>query len=89
MILILFFWCEIIRIKYISELKISPGKIKNIQGSDEDLYSLYNSAAAFIFPSSHEGFGLPIIESMKAECPVVCSDIPVFFADGATELSQS
>ena len=74
-------------LKYISELKISPGKIKNIQGSDEDLYSLYNSAAAFIFPSSHEGFGLPIIESMKAECPVVCSDIPVFreIADGAAE----
>ena len=51
------------------------------------MYSLYNSAAAFIFPSSHEGFGLPIIESMKAECPVVCSDIPVFreIADGAAE----
>ena len=50
------------------------------------LYSLYNSAAA-LYSHHLRGFGLPIIESMKVECPVVCSDIPVFreIADGAAE----
>ncbi|UUC46280.1 glycosyltransferase family 4 protein [Flavobacterium cerinum] len=32
---------------------------------------LYNFANAFIYPSSYEGFGIPIIEAMKAGCPVL------------------
>lgn len=36
--------------------------------------ALYHHARAFVFLSSYEGFGMPILEAMAAECPVVCSN---------------
>jgi glycosyltransferase involved in cell wall biosynthesis len=41
--------------------------------SDEDLPSLYAGAELFAFPSLYEGFGLPVLEAMASEVPVVCS----------------
>lgn len=45
---------------------------------DFELGGLYAGADLFVFPSKYEGFGLPIIEAMKAGAPVACSNIPVF-----------
>ena len=45
--------------------------------SDDELISLYNRAACFIFPSIYEGFGLPPLEAMSCGCAVLASDIPV------------
>ena len=45
--------------------------------SDDELLTLYNQAAAFVFPSIYEGFGLPPIEAMHCGCPVLAADIPV------------
>lgn len=44
---------------------------------DSVLAELYSSAACFIYPSLYEGFGLPPIEAMHFDCPVLVSDIPV------------
>lgn len=33
--------------------------------SDEDLLALYNLCTVFVFPSWHEGFGLPVLEAMS------------------------
>ena len=41
---------------------------------EEDLVAIYQSADALIFPSTLEGFGLPLLEAMAAGCPVVSSD---------------
>jgi glycosyltransferase involved in cell wall biosynthesis len=41
--------------------------------SKEDLAAYYRSAAALVFPSFHEGFGIPIVEAMASGCPVITS----------------
>jgi mannosyltransferase len=46
---------------------------------DKRLNELYNHAAALIYPSSYEGFGIPVLEAQKAGCPVIAlntSSIP-------------
>jgi glycosyltransferase involved in cell wall biosynthesis len=39
----------------------------------EDLRALYQGASLFVFPSLHEGFGLPVHEAMASGIPVVTS----------------
>lgn len=40
-----------------------------------DLYELFESAEAFVYPSRFEGFGIPVLEALTAGIPVACSDI--------------
>jgi alpha-1,3-rhamnosyl/mannosyltransferase len=39
----------------------------------EELPVLYAGAAAFVYPSLYEGFGLPVLEAMSCGIPVVCT----------------
>ncbi len=41
----------------------------------EELYALFRDAAAFLYPSTFEGFGLPVLEALAAGLPTACSDI--------------
>jgi glycosyltransferase involved in cell wall biosynthesis len=40
-----------------------------------ELYDLYTRAWAFLYPSTFEGFGMPVLEAMAAGIPTGCSDI--------------
>lgn len=46
--------------------------------SDDALGALYNRAFCFVYPSDSEGFGLPLLEAMRAGCPIVCANLSVF-----------
>jgi glycosyltransferase involved in cell wall biosynthesis len=50
--------------------------------SDEELKSLYRNASLFVFPSTDEGFGNPLLEAMFVGTPVICSFIQVFHEVG-------
>lgn len=39
-----------------------------------ELNSLYNRALCLLYPSSYEGFGIPVVEAMQAGCPVVAAN---------------
>ncbi len=40
-----------------------------------EIVNLYTKASALVFPSFHEGFGLPPLEGMSCGCPVVVSNV--------------
>ena len=56
---------EKFNIHYSSDFSISP----------EQLASEYTNADLILFPSTYEGFGLPVIEGFQAERPVITSNI--------------
>lgn len=61
-------------ISKINQLGFKDGFVQQVGGSDEVLASLYANALCFVYPSLYEGFGLPPLEAMAAECPVVSSN---------------
>ena len=42
--------------------------------TDDEMILFYNLCELFVFPSWHEGFGLPILEAMSCGAPVICSN---------------
>ena len=79
----------------IEELGMST-RVLHCSGSDDVLASLYRNSVALVYPSLYEGFGIPPLEAMRLECPVitsyrasipeVCGDV-VFFIDPTSEIS--
>lgn len=49
-------------------------RMTQLSGSDETLANLYKFAQAFVYPSTYEGFGLPLLEAMHYGCPVAASN---------------
>lgn len=62
------------------------GKVSQRDVDDEMLQASYRHAHMFIYPSLYEGFGMPPLEAMAADCPVVCmavSSMPEVCGDAA------
>ena len=53
---------------------VKEQNIIQISGNDETLANLYTHASALIYPSLYEGFGLPLLEAMSFQCPVICGN---------------
>lgn len=60
----------------VSELECLDN-IFHIPGNDRELSRLYAGAAALVYPSLYEGFGLPPLEAMAHGCPVIAGHIAV------------
>src|SRR5262245_25695204 len=59
----------------------SRGRVSRVE-----LVELYRGAAAVVFPSLYEGFGMPVVEAMACGCPVACSNttsLPEIAGDAA------
>lgn len=59
--------------------------------SEQNLNELYNKAFCLLYPSSYEGFGIPILEAMQAGCPVIAintSSIPEVAGNAALLLNN-
>ena len=62
-------------IKLLKELGLEVNReLLFFSGDDDLLFYLYKNAQAFIYPSLYEGFGIPPLEAMACNCPVICSD---------------
>lgn len=59
-------------LEYISKYNIKFKILSNVENSK--LNEIYNESFCLLYPSSYEGFGIPVIEAMKAGCPVVALD---------------
>lgn len=47
--------------------------VSHANGDDRELSRYYRHAAALVYPSLYEGFGLPPVEAMSFGCPIVAS----------------
>jgi len=56
------------------KLGLVNGQVIQLAGDDQLLAKAYSRASAFVFPSLYEGFGIPPLEAMSHDCPVVCSN---------------
>jgi glycosyltransferase involved in cell wall biosynthesis len=66
---------------------VRPGHV-----SDEKLPALFSGATVFAYPSFFEGFGLPPLEAMACEVPVICSGVtslPEVVGDAAVTVDPS
>jgi glycosyltransferase involved in cell wall biosynthesis len=61
-------------ISMMREFHLTTAEIVYERGDDMVLAQRYRDAAAFIYPSLYEGFGIPPLEAMSAGCPVIASD---------------
>ena len=70
----------------IDGLGFSDDQVRQVSGEDGILASLYSRARAFVYPSLYEGFGLPPLEAMAHNCPVISSNrssMPEVIGDAA------
>ena len=61
--------------KKVEELNLKSKIIFTGYVRGKDLSFLYCAAICFVYPSLHEGFGLPVLEAMACGCPVVASNV--------------
>jgi glycosyltransferase involved in cell wall biosynthesis len=58
---------------YTKHINIEGVTVITARTPQKDLSVWYSGALAFVFPSLHETFGMPILEAMACGCPVITS----------------
>lgn len=75
-----------VEINEIKRLDLSQHVLSLGNVTQAHLSALYESAYCLVYPSVHEGFGMPLIEAMQHSCPVIAcnaSCIPEITLDAA------
>lgn len=75
-----------------SECGLKPEQVVQISGDDSLLSAAYKNAVALVYPSLYEGFGIPPLEAMSLNCPVICantSSIPEVVRDSGLYFDPS
>lgn len=61
-------------VSHINSLGFSENQVQHVSGNDALLGKYYSTARAFVYPSLYEGFGIPPLEAMAHNCPVISSN---------------
>ena len=69
-------------LKFMKENKMKNNIIFLILDSVNDLSDIYKKAKCLVYPSIYEGFGIPIIEGLYSQIPVITIDKPIFRETG-------
>jgi len=64
--------------KLISNMNLNDNICLLTDLSNDEVRSAYSNCALLAFPSSYEGFGIPILEAMVAKKPMVLSELKIF-----------
>lgn len=70
-------------------LGLKPAALRHVQPDDHELAKLYAGAIGLVYASLFEGFGIPPLEAMMCNCPVIASDsgsIPEVVGDAALKI---
>lgn len=65
-------------LQLMNSLDIADHFIQYFVCDDQDFYSIYHHAIAFVYTSEYEGFGIPILEAYQADCPVLLNNASCF-----------
>lgn len=58
----------------LKKYNIKKNKFQFVNGTNNDLKYYYKNVRIFIYPSRYEGFGIPLVESMRMGCPIISSN---------------
>ncbi len=72
----------------IRDLRLADDVVVRDYATHHEMPFVYNAADLFIYPSSYEGFGMPVLESMACGTPTIALDNSAFpeFAGGVAHL---
>ncbi len=65
-------------IQLFESLGIKDRMVHRFVQTRQELFDLYHYAITFVYPSKYEGFGIPILEAYKADCPVMLNRVSCF-----------
>lgn len=74
--------------KEIEDLGLRNDVVEVGYAAHEEIVLAYNACDVFVYPSSYEGFGMPVLEAMACGAPVIALDNTAFpeFAGGVARL---
>ncbi len=74
----------------VKSLGVEDAVVQREFATHEELIDIYRAADLFVYPSSYEGFGIPVLEAMACGVPAIALNNSAFleFADGAAYLAK-